>query len=46
VQPLSSGEAVLWLISDDNAMDFQRTLLLKLLWSPNETARGADRAPL
>jgi len=45
VQPLPNGEAVLWLISDDNAMNFQRTLLLKLLWSPNEEARGADRAP-
>jgi hypothetical protein len=45
VQPLADGSAALWLISDDNAMRFQRTLLLKLLWRPNEKARGADRAP-
>ena len=45
VQPVPGGEAVLWLISDDNGSRFQQTLLLKLLWSPNEKARGADRAP-
>lgn len=45
VQALPNGEAVIWLISDDNAMRLQRTLLLKLLWRPNEKARGADRAP-
>ena len=29
----------LWLISDDNFMSFQRTLLLKLRWQPREKAR-------
>lgn len=28
-----------WMISDDNFMGFQRTLLLKLLWDPREKAR-------
>ncbi len=28
-----------WLISDDNFMSFQRTLLLKLRWQPREKAR-------
>lgn len=28
-----------WLISDDNFMQFQRTLLLKLRWQPREKAR-------
>jgi len=36
---------VLWLISDDNEATFQRTLLLKLLWRPNEKARETSRAP-
>ena len=40
-----AAEAVLWLISDDNTSHFQRTLLLKLLWRPNEKARGVSRAP-
>ncbi len=40
------GAAVtLWLISDDNHATFQRTLLAKLVWRPNEKARGASRAP-
>jgi len=39
------GGAVLWLISDDNEMALQRTLLLKLLWRPNREARGTIRAP-
>lgn len=39
------GGLVLWLISDDNRAMFQRTLLLKLLWRPNEKARGVTRAP-
>ena len=30
----------IWLISDDNFMQFQRTLLLKLRWLPREKARG------
>lgn len=44
VQPVAGGEVVLWLISDDNGSRFQRTLLLKLSWSPDEKGRGADRA--
>ena len=28
-----------WLISDDNFMSFQRTLLLKLRWQTREKAR-------
>lgn len=38
------GGAVLWLISDDNEMTLQRTLLLKLVWNPNAKARGDRRA--
>ena len=37
------GGAVVWLISDDNEMTLQRTLLLELAW-PNEKARGPGRA--
>jgi hypothetical protein len=39
------GKLVLWLMSDDNDATFQRTLLIKLLWRPNEKARGSLRAP-
>jgi hypothetical protein len=35
----------LWLISDDNRTQFQRTLLLKLARRDNEKARGTTRAP-
>lgn len=45
VAPAEDGRVVLWLISDDNKSSFQRTLLLKLLWRPNEKARGSPRAP-
>ena len=45
VVPAPGGGLVLWLISDDNSIRLQRTLLLKLLWNPNEKARGASRAP-
>jgi hypothetical protein len=45
VEPGEDGRLVLWLISDDNRSKFQRTLLVKLLWRPNEKARGASRAP-
>ena len=31
----SDGATYVWLISDDNFMKFQRTLLLKLRWNPN-----------
>jgi len=40
VVPLDDGGVVLWLISDDNSIRLQRTLLLKLEWHPNEKARG------
>jgi len=45
IEPASDGQVALWLISDDNRTKFQRTLLLKLLWRPNEKARGTSRAP-
>jgi hypothetical protein len=45
IVPGGDGELVLWLISDDNLSSFQRTLLLKLLWRPDEKARGEPRAP-
>ena len=45
IEPADDGRLVLWLISDDNRVRFQRTLLLKLLWRPNEKARGSPRAP-
>ena len=45
VVPGQRGGVVLWLISDDNQSAFQRTLLLKLLWRPNEKARETIRAP-
>jgi hypothetical protein len=45
VEPGKDGKLVLWLMSDDNNATFQRTLLLKLLWRPNEKARGSLRAP-
>lgn len=41
----ADGETMVWLISDDNASLFQRTLLLELRWPPNEKARGTSRAP-
>ena len=40
----ASGAAILWLISDDNQMRVQRTLLLKLRWDPaadKQKARGS-----
>ena len=45
VAPGEDGRLVLWLISDDNNAALQRTLLLKLLWRPNEKARELPRAP-
>jgi hypothetical protein len=45
VEPAADGRLVLWLISDDNNALFQRTLLLKLVWRPNERARGSLRTP-
>jgi hypothetical protein len=45
IEPADTGNLALWLISDDNNMRYQRTLLLKLEWRPNERARGSLRAP-
>lgn len=35
VQPTEGGGAIVWIISDDNEMRFQQTVLLKFLWNPN-----------
>ena len=45
IEAAMGGAVTLWLISDDNHATFQRTLLAKLAWRPNEKARGASRAP-
>lgn len=45
VVPHADGGATLWLISDDNEMLFQRTLLLRLEWPGREKARESPRAP-
>ena len=39
------GGSVVWLISDDNNSNLQRTLLLRLAWRANEKARDNGRAP-
>jgi hypothetical protein len=39
VEPGPAGELVVWLISDDNNADFQRTLLWKLAVDPADLAR-------
>lgn len=36
IEPTNDGGAWVWVISDDNAMILQRTLLLKLHWKPEE----------
>lgn len=36
---------VLWLLSDDNGGEFQRTLLYKLRLAPTQKARGSPRTP-
>ncbi|KRA81603.1 esterase-like activity of phytase family protein [Altererythrobacter sp. Root672] len=45
----NDGTVVAWLISDDNAASFQRTLLMKLEWRPDgqtqQKARGTGRTP-
>jgi hypothetical protein len=43
VEPRPDGRHVLWVMSDDNRSQFQRTLLLKLIWT-DEKARGSTRA--
>ncbi|AKH43276.1 hypothetical protein FHS61_001022 [Altererythrobacter atlanticus] len=40
VEPLPDGSVRIWLISDDNTSQFQRSLLLQLEWNPREKARG------
>ena len=45
IEPAADGSVALWLISDDNSVRLQRTLLLKLQWRPNEKAPGTSRAP-
>jgi hypothetical protein len=45
VEPMADGQLALWVISDDNHALLQRTLLLELVWRPNEKARGTGRAP-
>lgn len=36
IEPGEDGGAILWLISDDNEMRFQRTLLLRFVWRAKE----------
>lgn len=46
VVPQEDGTLALWLISDDNGMALQRSLLLKLLWDwKPRTQKGARIAP-
>ncbi len=46
VTPGPNGGVTIWLISDDNESDFQRTLLLKLAWMPGAgTGRAVQQAP-
>lgn len=33
-QPAADGSMAIWMVSDDNRVAWQRTLLLRLLWSP------------
>lgn len=43
IDPQRDGSAVVWVISDDNGLSFQRTLLLKLRWTPAGTPAPAKR---
>ncbi len=50
VEENGDGVLAIWLISDDNNMSYQRTLLLKLRWDPlaavaKEKARGSTARP-
>ena len=36
IVPQRDGSAVVWIISDDNGVSFQRTLLLKLRWTASD----------
>lgn len=40
IEPAGDGRVVLWLISDDNDVGYQRTLLLKLSWRPTKKRAG------
>jgi len=40
LQPQADGSTTIWVISDDNRVVFQRTLLLKLRLPPTQKARG------
>lgn len=35
-QPLRDGRVGIWMVSDDNRVGWQRTLLLRLLWQPGD----------
>lgn len=50
-EPRADGSLTLWLISDDNDMSYQRSLLLKLRWTPTSpstskpvSAAGKEKA--
>lgn len=45
VDPIEGGGAIVWLISDDNQMRYQRTLLLKLVWRPGADKQKAHGSP-
>ncbi|MCP5395758.1 MAG: esterase-like activity of phytase family protein [Sphingomonadaceae bacterium] len=40
VEPLESGKLALWLIADDNTGQFQRSLLVRLEWTPPAIETG------
>lgn len=44
--PQADGKVAVWIVSDDNMMRAQRTLLVKLVWSANEKARGNPARPV
>lgn len=44
VEPLADGNAVVWVISDDNQIAFQRTILLKLRWNAQKEAGKSAQA--
>lgn len=43
IEPRADGAVILWLVSDDNGSQFQRTLLLKLRWNPDKIRARARR---
>ncbi len=44
IESAADGAVILWLISDDNGGQFQRTLLLKLRWNTDQTRETARRS--